>query len=102
MRKTLKRKTRKNRTLKGGVKFSNRIKGLFTRRKNLLSQKKNNTIVVNSIPKPTLSGNNNVLITLNSTIVKRYPANQKANKLVGFYAPKFGPHPRNWAPENWQ
>ncbi len=120
MRKTIKRRARKNRTRKGGVSFANRFRGLFSRKtpvnnrvknvlnepntrknvldpippKNVLNRLNNNKPVV-STNRPTLMGN--IIGTINPTIARRYPGNQGPNYAPGFRPPVFGPE-RNQPP----
>jgi hypothetical protein len=86
---------------KGGVKLHNPFKRFFTKRKNIISQKPSNNSLVNSTPKPILSGNNNILITPNNSIVKKYPRNQVTNYVSGFRPPVFGPKRQPIVQPNW-
>ncbi len=118
MRKTLKRRARKNRTRKGGVSLANRFRGLFSRtnppvnngsgknvldpkpKKNILNpnnnrEKKNrakNNQGEKITAKPILKGSN-VIDTINPNIVRRYPGNQGPNYVTGFRPPPPGPRP---------
>jgi hypothetical protein len=115
MRKTLKRRARKNRTRKDGVRLTNRIRGLFSRRKlpvnsgiknilngpkNILDPPNNNrpnsNQRVESTNRPTLMGSN-IIGTINPNIARRYPGNQGPNYAPGFRPPVFGPE-RNQPP----